>query len=120
MRFPGNIYLFSFVGAALITALALPSWRAWCRRAGLVDDPGARKIHELPMPLAGGLAIMTGLVVPLVLVLLALQLTLLDEGTSGKLNYGFHRRAWQLGALLLGAVGMFGLGWLDDKHELKP
>jgi len=120
MRFPGNIYLYSFVGAALITSLALPFWRAWCRRVGLVDDPGARKIHELPTPLAGGLAIMTGLVLPLVLVVFALQLTLLDEGTSDKLNYGFHRRAWQLGALLLGAVGMFGLGWLDDKHELKP
>ena len=32
---------------------------------GLVDRPGARKIHEKPMPTSGGLAIWLGLVVPL-------------------------------------------------------
>jgi UDP-GlcNAc:undecaprenyl-phosphate GlcNAc-1-phosphate transferase len=34
-------------------------------RIGLVDRPGARKIHEKPMPTSGGLAIWLGLVVPL-------------------------------------------------------
>src|SRR5271157_2493591 len=34
-------------------------------RLGLVDRPGARKIHEKPMPTSGGLAIWLGLVVPL-------------------------------------------------------
>ena len=34
-------------------------------RIGLVDRPGARKIHERPMPTSGGLAIWLGLVVPL-------------------------------------------------------
>ena len=34
-------------------------------RVGLVDRPGARKIHEKPMPTSGGLAIWLGLVVPL-------------------------------------------------------
>jgi UDP-GlcNAc:undecaprenyl-phosphate GlcNAc-1-phosphate transferase len=34
-------------------------------RAGLIDRPGARKIHDKPMPTSGGLAIWLGLVVPL-------------------------------------------------------
>jgi UDP-GlcNAc:undecaprenyl-phosphate GlcNAc-1-phosphate transferase len=34
-------------------------------RLGLVDRPGARKIHEKPMPTSGGLAIWLGLIVPL-------------------------------------------------------
>jgi UDP-GlcNAc:undecaprenyl-phosphate GlcNAc-1-phosphate transferase len=36
------------------------------------------------------------------------------------LVYGLERRALQLGAILSGAVGMVLLGWLDDKHELRP
>ena len=38
--------------------------------------------------------------------------------TEGPL--GFAARRWQLGAVLLGLVGMLVLGWLDDRHELKP
>ena len=34
-------------------------------RVGLVDRPGARKIHDKPIPTGGGLAIWLGLVVPL-------------------------------------------------------
>ncbi len=34
-------------------------------RAGLVDRPGARKIHDKPIPTSGGLAIWLGLIVPL-------------------------------------------------------
>ena len=66
MSFPFNFYLAAFVGAFLATLLALPLWRKWCLRTNLVDDPGHRKIHSTPVPLAGGLAVMTGLAVPLV------------------------------------------------------
>jgi UDP-N-acetylmuramyl pentapeptide phosphotransferase/UDP-N-acetylglucosamine-1-phosphate transferase len=31
----------------------------------LVDDPGQRKIHDAPVPLAGGLAVLTGILLPL-------------------------------------------------------
>ena len=33
-------------------------------RAGLVDDPGHRKIHRESVPLAGGLTVMTALLAP--------------------------------------------------------
>ncbi len=39
--------------------------RRWGPRFGLVDRPGARKIHAEPMPTAGGLAIWLGIVLPL-------------------------------------------------------
>lgn len=120
MRFPFNIYLLSVLGAALATLIALPLWRACCRRAGLVDDPGHRKIHDQPIPLAGGLAILTGLLLPLLALAVALKLRLLDAESSDKLSYGFSRRAAPLSALLGGAIGMTFLGWLDDKHELRP
>ena len=66
MSFPFNFFVSAFAGAFLTSLLTLPLWRKWCLRAGLVDDPGQRKIHDQPIPLAGGLAVMTGLLLPAV------------------------------------------------------
>ncbi len=120
MSFPANVYLLSALGAGLTTWLTLPLWRRWCRSVGLVDAPGHRKIHDQPVPLAGGLAILTGLLVPLGLLALALPLGVFNAETASKIKYGFSRRSWQLGAIFFGSLGMGLLGWLDDKHELKP
>jgi len=126
MTFPFNVYLLAFAGGFLAAALSLPAWRKWCLYTGLVDDPGHRKIHESPVPLAGGLAVMTGLLVPpaIAVVFLKLQIaeprSLLDPNTVNLFGYGFTRRTMQLAAILLGALGMVGVGWLDDRHELRP
>jgi UDP-GlcNAc:undecaprenyl-phosphate GlcNAc-1-phosphate transferase len=120
VTFPLNLYLLSALAAALITSAALPLWRAWSLRSGLVDDPGQRKIHDRPIPLVGGLAILTGLVVPLLGAFLVLKLDLLGAAATQKLFYGLEQRAAQLAAIFGGAVGMTLFGWLDDKHELRP
>ncbi|MCL5096675.1 MAG: undecaprenyl/decaprenyl-phosphate alpha-N-acetylglucosaminyl 1-phosphate transferase [Candidatus Omnitrophica bacterium] len=114
------VYLLAFAGAWLTSFLGLPLWRAWCRRIGLVDEPGHRKIHSAPIPLAGGLAVLTGLLAPLLAGMLALNFGWLGSPATGLLSYGLSRRAGQLSALLLGALGMVGLGWWDDKTELRP
>jgi UDP-GlcNAc:undecaprenyl-phosphate GlcNAc-1-phosphate transferase len=118
--FPFNVYLLGFAAGFLASLLSLPLWRAWSLRVGLVDDPGHRKIHATPTPLAGGLAIMTGLLLPLLLAVAALQFNGLEASTIQRLGYGMNRRAVQLAAILIGAVGMVLLGWWDDKHELRP
>lgn len=120
MNFPANAYLLSFFGALLATAASLPLWRAWCERTGLVDDPGHRKIHSRPVPLAGGLAVFTGMAVVLLGAVAAVQLQLLPPEAVDKLAYGLGRRAPQLAAIFAGALGMVLLGWWDDRHELKP
>lgn len=119
MIFPLNAYLLAFLGAFATSFVALPLWRAWCLRTGLVDDPGHRKIHTEPTPLAGGFAVFTGLAVPLLAAVLAVKLGVAGERATALLEHGFERRAVQLGAIVLGAVGMLGLGWLDDRHELR-
>jgi UDP-GlcNAc:undecaprenyl-phosphate/decaprenyl-phosphate GlcNAc-1-phosphate transferase len=116
----GLLYASVLTAAALTTWLTLPAWRAWCRRAGVVDDPGHRKIHSTPIPLAGGPAVMTGLLVPLIAGWIALHGPLLGPGLTEALAYGWQRRAPQLGAILAGALAMVFLGWLDDKYELRP
>ena len=139
VTFPLNVYLLAVVSAFATTSLALPLWRKGCLRIGLVDDPGQRKIHDQPVALAGGLAVMTGLLLPLLLA--SIFLWWQGSGSAGSagsgnsvhgegaglngrtfylLGYGLHRRAFELAGLLFGAIGMLLVGLLDDKHELRP
>src|SRR5207247_4134443 len=120
MTFPLNAYLLALLGGFLTSFLTLPLWRRWCLRVGLVDEPGHRKIHAAPVPLAGGLAVLTGLTVPLVGGAIAAKLDLLGINTSGLLSHGLSRRALELIAIVFGALGMVALGCWDDKHELRP
>ncbi len=137
MSFPFNVYFAALLGSALTTVLTLPLWRKWCLRTGVVDDPGERKIHNTTIPLAGGLAVMTGLLLPL---LLGIGITFYNQypdyvGMSSflqthplhnhplalqEMKYGITHRALQLTAIFVGAIGMLFLGLRDDKVELRP
>jgi len=120
MTFPYTVYMAAALAAAVVSAGALPRWRELCRRRGWVDAPGARKIHDAPIPLAGGLAILSGLLLPLAGLGLAIFLQWFNPAATDRLLYGLQHRAGQLAAILGGAVGMTLLGWLDDRIELRP
>jgi UDP-GlcNAc:undecaprenyl-phosphate/decaprenyl-phosphate GlcNAc-1-phosphate transferase len=120
MSFPFNVYLAAFASALATTLVTLPLWRHWCLRTGLVDDPGHRKIHDAPIPLAGGLAVLTGLLLPLLGAVTLLKFDFIQSATAEALLYGLNKRAVQLAAIAVGAVAMCMLGVLDDKHELRP
>lgn len=118
LPFPFNLYLQSFLAGAVLSALTLPLWRRWCIQLGLVDHPAHRKIHAHPIPLAGGLAVLTGFILPLVVA------SLLFRSNTGAdfeaaLAYGFSRRTLQLLAIVAGAIGMVLLGVADDYWELS-
>lgn len=119
MAFPFNFFAATFVGAFLTTLLALPLWRRWCLKANLVDDPGQRKIHEYSTPLAGGYAVLTGILLPLAVGAALLLWGALKISFSNLIAHGFERRGLELGAIAAGAIGITVLGWLDDRHELK-
>lgn len=138
MGFPYNMYLLAGMAAFAASLLSLPFWRRFCVRVGLVDDPGHRKIHHVPVPLAGGLAVLTGLFAPLMIGVLLLQFDLLPKMLSTQplarhgtgpfagftlaelLDPVVQRRGLQVLVLFLGALGMGALGFLDDKYELPP
>ena len=107
------LYAAALTGALATTLATVPLWRAWAARTGLVDDPGHRKIHAVPVPLAGGLAVLTGLLLPVLAGVLLLQVWP-GLGGSSLLAYGLERREIQILAIFLGAIGMTALGWLDD------
>ena len=119
MTFPYNFFAAAFIGAFLTTLLALPLWRKWCVRTNLVDDPGHRKIHTTPTPLAGGFAVLTGILTPLAVGAVFLKLGVVKISSVGLIAHGLDRRAIELAVLASGAVAITLLGWLDDKHELK-
>jgi len=118
MVFPFNFFAAAFFGACLTSLLVLPLWRKWCLRANMVDDPGHRKIHAAPVPLAGGFAVLTGILLPLAAGALLLKLGLVKLPSAGLIVHGLDRRALELAVLALGAVAITLLGALDDRHEL--
>lgn len=119
MNFPFNFFLAAFAGAFAVSLLALPLWRKWCLRTNLVDDPGHRKIHSAPVPLAGGFAVLTGILLPLIAGAVLLKLGVVQIASANAIVYGIDRRALELLVIALGAVAITLLGWLDDRHELK-
>ncbi len=119
MNFPFNFFIAAFLGAFATSLLALPLWRKWCLRTNLVDDPGHRKIHSSPIPLAGGFAVLTGILLPLAVGAILLKLGIVKISSAGLIVHGIDRRAIELAVLAFGAVAITILGWLDDKHELK-
>lgn len=96
--------LFAFVVSGISTRLII--WLA--PKLGLVDQPDQnRKRHAGSIPLMGGKAIYTGILVCVTVLLL----------TSDLLTGGAISSRHYIGYLLGGAVLMVG-GWLDDKYHL--
>jgi UDP-GlcNAc:undecaprenyl-phosphate GlcNAc-1-phosphate transferase len=120
MVFPFNFFLAAFASAFVTTLFALPLWRKWCLRAKLVDDPGQRKIHDAPVPLAGGLAVLTGILLPLGAGTILLKTGANFFTQTPPIAHGLERRAIELAVIASGAIAITVLGWLDDKRELKP
>ncbi len=85
-----------------------------------MDDPGHRKIHAQPIPLAGGLAVFTGLACAGVIGLALLPSGWLEAVSAARLWHGLGKRSDQLAVIAGGAFGMLLLGWLDDRYELRP
>jgi UDP-GlcNAc:undecaprenyl-phosphate/decaprenyl-phosphate GlcNAc-1-phosphate transferase len=120
MAFPFNFYSATFACAFITALVALPLWRKWCIRANLVDDPGARKIHDKPMPLAGGYAVLTGILLPLAAGAALIKFGALKVSFTNLVAHGLERRGLELAVISAGAIAITVLGWLDDRHELKP
>jgi UDP-GlcNAc:undecaprenyl-phosphate GlcNAc-1-phosphate transferase len=72
------------------------------------------------VPLAGGFAVLTGILLPLVTGAIFLKLGILKIPFASLIVHGINRRAIELAVIVFGAIAITVLGWLDDKHELKP
>jgi UDP-GlcNAc:undecaprenyl-phosphate GlcNAc-1-phosphate transferase len=108
----------SVVLTALMRRLA-PRW-------GLVDHPNARKVHVVPTPLGGGLAIACGVLLPLaaaqVVVWLVSRNAIPSAWIPPELSVhlsGLIYRSGLLWTIVLAGVVICGLGLVDDLRALR-
>jgi UDP-GlcNAc:undecaprenyl-phosphate/decaprenyl-phosphate GlcNAc-1-phosphate transferase len=121
LEFPYNLYALGGAGAFLLCVATVPLWIVWARRIGMVDDPGHRKIHSTPTPLAGGWTVLASMAAVLIAGVTAVQMGFVGgDGAEELLRYGVGKRGGQLAVILGGAFGMAIVGMLDDKYELRP
>jgi UDP-GlcNAc:undecaprenyl-phosphate GlcNAc-1-phosphate transferase len=87
----------AFVVALTVTAALIPVLVHWAPTIGLTDAPGPRKVHSIPVPRVGGLAMAVGLLLP---TLITVELTPSIRG------------------VLLGLVVLLIFGLWDDRVTL--
>jgi UDP-GlcNAc:undecaprenyl-phosphate GlcNAc-1-phosphate transferase len=87
------------LAAFLVTVASIMILRPVARRIGLLDRPGGRKAHDLPIPVTGGISMSVGCLAALFLF-----------STGPEANWGFSA----------GIVAFGALGVADDLLDLRP
>ena len=112
--------------AFLISVFAVGLVKRFAVTLGLLDEPNARKVHTVPIPLGGGLGIWLGVVGTFLLGTIVLYLLRTNEQLARELVPtrlqphlpGLMSRAEQIWLLLGGGTILAILGLLDDRFSL--
>ncbi len=112
-----------FLVSAIFACAVTPLIRKWAPALGLIDLPGHRKVHVLPTPRGGGIAIFVGIFIPI----LALSIFgLLGQHTrfQGLQDIAAElgndsRRLIQMSSIAIGAIVLFLTGLADDRWNLS-
>ncbi len=89
--------LLGFILAMSITTVLIPLLIRWAAPLGFLDMPDARKVHAIPVPRVGGIAMVSAVLIALIL---------------------WGARTQAMHALLLGAGVLLVLGSWDDRHTI--
>lgn len=108
-------FLLVFATSLLVSLLVTPLMRAVAHRFGAIDQPSARKVHHMPIPRLGGVAICIGF---LVVVLAAARGLSLARPANINPNVVLS----DLTAILLAGLLVALAGFLDDRSggQLPP
>ena len=63
------LYVMPFLLAMIVTMAWLPVFGRVATKWGIVDNPGVRKVHALPIPRVGGLAMVIGVLVAAIIII---------------------------------------------------
>lgn len=96
--------------AAVTSSVVTPVVRRIAVRAGVVDEPGGRRVHKEITPRLGGLAVMAGFFLPLAVFAVV---------KTGAVR-GFLQREELVLGLVLGGVVVGAVGAIDDVRSLGP
>lgn len=110
----------------VVSTAVTAAMRRWAPRWGLVDHPGARKVHVAPTPLGGGLGIACGVLVPLAAAQFVIWLASRDLLPGGWLPpvlienlAGMSFRSGQLWSIVAAGAVISALGLIDDISALR-
>jgi UDP-GlcNAc:undecaprenyl-phosphate GlcNAc-1-phosphate transferase len=101
-----------FLVAALVSLLATPSIRQYVRDHRILDQPGARRVHDRPLPRGGGVAVVLAFVV------VGGALALIRDSLPG-VAIARPLPGGQLLGLFGGAILATVIGALDDRFDLR-
>ena len=90
-------WLYLMLSALALSLVIVPIVRASARWAGVLDQPSARKVHQVPTPLLGGAAVYAAFAVTVLM------------------NFSFSR---ELKGVAVGGAVVVALGILDDIADL--
>jgi len=112
-----------FLVSGVLSCAITPLIRFWAPTLGLIDLPGHRKVHVQPTPRGGGIAIFSGVLVPIIALVLACLLSrrgqwkAIDEIVSSV--RGSSELLTQFAAIGAGACVLFLTGLADDRWNLS-
>jgi UDP-GlcNAc:undecaprenyl-phosphate GlcNAc-1-phosphate transferase len=112
-----------FLVAASLACVLTPLVRRLAPVLGLIDLPGHRKVHVLPTPRGGGIAIFLGMLLPILA--LSVFTTLGGHGQFQAVQdivaelSGDSHLLTQMCAIAIGAIVLFLTGLADDRWNLS-
>ena len=83
--------------ALFLTLVFIPLFKSFAVRAHILDMPNERKVHAMPIPRSGGLAMALGFFVAIL--------------------YGLTLDRF-IGSVILGSIIVVAVGLLDDKYVI--
>jgi UDP-GlcNAc:undecaprenyl-phosphate GlcNAc-1-phosphate transferase len=101
-------YAIAFLVALAVAVLAVPFIRRVAVDRGLLDQPGGRKVHEVPVPRLGGVAIAIGFFLGMA----AVTLLPVPGRPAAPMT--------ELPGILLGGLILVAAGLADDLKDLRP
>lgn len=120
-----SIIVLAVGGSFLVSALGTRLVRSWAMRHGFVDRPSGHKQHERIVALGGGIAILTGVVVPLlvgVATIRCLGPTLPGWLPAMVLQHapGIASKLPTVLTLIAALIALHVLGLIDDRRPMGP
>lgn len=102
-------YFIAFFLSVAVVWWSTPIIKRVGLKAGYVDKPDARKMHQRPMVRLGGVSIFAGSLTALIVVW--------SLGGFGVLP---PNREWEVWGVTLGGLAFFSIGLIDDLFSLSP
>jgi len=114
---PGVMYAAAFAIAGIVSGLATPLVVRLANRLGIVDSDGhERRMHDMPKPRVGGIAVFFGFAFALFAVLGVSLSSSVGALPAGDQVDAIHK----LVGLLFGSLLILGVGIWDDVMQMRP